>query len=139
MNTSTPEWKKRQATSYKENRRNFGDSNLPNTFDWLPEDELVEQVLGFFDHGSELIYPAKYIFVNIIYATLLERYFGRPFYESLDDSSLLDDSPIVVVYSQIKGVYDRVLYGLGSVDITLLPSTQSTVEYFRREFLIDGE
>ena len=125
--------------SYKENRNNFGDSNLPHTFEWLPEDELVHQVLGFFAHGSMLVYPAKYVFVNIVYAKLLEKYFGRSFYESLDDAELLDDSPIVVVYSQIKEVYDKVLAGLGDVDVTKLPSTQSTVDYFRHEFLIDEE
>ena len=132
-----PEWKVRQAKSYKEHKNNFGDSNLPHTFAWLPEDKLVEQVVGFFEHGSELIYPAKYIFVNIVYAHLLEKHFGRPFYESLDDAELLDDSPIVVVYSQIKGVYDKVLARLG--DIESYPSTKSTVEYFQREFLIEEE
>lgn len=137
MNISMPEWKLRQAKSYKEHNNNFGDSNLPHTFEWLPEDELVDQVVGFFEHGSELVYPAKYIFVNIVYAHLLEKYFGRPFYESLDDAELLDDSPIVVVYSQIKGVYDKVLARLG--DIESYPSTKSTVEYFRREFLIEEE
>ena len=101
----------------------------------MSENELVEQVVGFFEHGSELIYPAKYIFVNIVYAHLLEKYFGRPFYESLDDAELLDDSPIVVVYSQIKGVYDKVLARLG--DIESYPSVKSTIEYFRREFLIE--
>lgn len=137
MNISMPEWTIRQAKSYKENKNNFGDSNLPHTFEWLPEDELVDQVVGFFEHGSELIYPAKYIFVNIVYAHLLEKYFGRPFYESLDDAELLDDSPIVVVYSQIKGVYDKVLARLG--DIESYPSIESTADYFRREFLIGEE
>lgn len=138
MNTLT-EWGRRQAQAYRTTRGDFGDSNLPHTFEWLPEDELVAQVLGFFAHGSELVYPTKYVFVNIVYATLMEKYFGRPFYESLDDAEYLDDSPIVVVYSQIKGVYDKVLEGLNGVDVTQLPSTQSTIDYFRREFLIEEE
>lgn len=135
MSISTPEWIKRQTQAYRENKRNFGDSNLPHTFEWLPEDEFVDQVVGFFEHGSQLVYPAKYVFVNIVYAHLLEKYFHRPFYESLDDDKLLDDSSIVVVYSQIPNVYDKVLARLGNIDD--YPSVASTAEYFRREFLID--
>lgn len=101
----------------------------------MPEDEFVDQVVGFFEHGSQLVYPAKYVFVNIVYAHLLEKYFHRPFYESLDDDKLLDDSPIVVVYSQIPNVYDKVLARLGNIED--YPSVASTADYFRREFLID--
>ena len=131
------DWKERQRVSYQNHNNDFGDNNLTVRFEWLKEDDLVEQVVDFFRNGSELVYPAKYIFVNIVYSHFLEKYFDRDFYESLDDAEMIADSPCVVTYSQCKNVYDRVLEEIG--DIEQYPSIQTTYDYFKEEFLFDDE
>ena len=99
---------------------------------------LIKQVLDFFFTESQCIYPAKYIFCNIIYAYYLQKYFNLEFYQSLDDKDTLIDSPIYCLYSDKKRVYDQVIKVVYN-QIDLLSSCKKTRLYFKQEFLIFDE
>ena len=117
----------------------YTDNNLDYTIDLSQSSQqLVNQVLSFFNSGSELVYPAKYIFCNIVYSYFLNKYFGLDFYTQLNDKNTLIDSPIYCLYSDYKEVYDQVL------DIVLPNIEQNqhiskTRKYFKQEFLIADE
>lgn len=133
------EWERRRRLSYKLYAGLFDDVNLPyeiqNTND---DDALYHQVLYFFEHQSELIYPAKFIFCNIVYSYYLNKYFGEDFYESLDNKDLLADSPMILLYGDNKPLYDSILKEVMD-RIETLPSVVKTRHYFKMEFLINDE
>lgn len=133
------DWKRRRRIAYKLYRGMFDDANqqytIENEHDY---DKLAEQVIDFFNNGSQLIYPAKYVFCNIVYSYYLNKYFGVLFYQALDDRQTLFDSPCPLLYSDAKSMYDRVL----DVVLPNLESYQSidkTRHYFKMEFLISDE
>lgn len=97
---------------------------------------IPETVIHFFKTESELIYPAKSIFVGIIYAKCMEKYFNINFYDALNDKELLPDDPYFnkYLYSNYKGLYDYILKEIGS--IWKYKSIKKTVNYFKKEFLI---
>lgn len=133
------EWKQRRKLAYKLYRGLFNDANLPHTIENQHDlDALQQQVVDFFKNGSELIYPAKYVFCNIVYSYYLNKYFQVPFYEALDNRETLFDSPCPLLYHQAKQLYDNVIEQVID-DIESLPSTTKTRHYFKMEFLIADE
>ncbi len=77
-------------------------------------DDLIQEILDYFSKPvEELYYPAKSYAVAIIYAHLLEFYFGQNFWQSLSDSELFQRSaPFFLPYShskEITRVYDLAL------------------------------
>ena len=128
-------WKKRRKLSYLIN--DFDDTGLPYTIkEYSSDEELVSEIVNFFMHGSELIYPAKSYFVAIVYAKLLEKYFEADFYESLSNNELLPDDSFFVSYNNSRNVYDAVLKRIGNpLDYA---AADKTKEYFYQEFLVHG-
>ena len=109
----------------------WDDVSLPYTIDY---DNIINNVIKFFETESELVYPAKSYFVAIVYAKCLEKYFNIPFYESLDYEDLLFDDKYFVKYSDNNDVYDKIIEKIG--DIWQYKSIDKTVEYFKKEFLL---
>lgn len=113
----------------------WDDINLPYTVNYR---NVPNQVIKFFKTESKLVYPAKTIFVAIIYAKCLEEFFKVPFYEALDDDDLLPDDKYFkdYKYSKYKKEYDKILLKIGN--IWQYDSILKTIDYFKKEFLIDG-
>lgn len=123
--------KNKRTLSYLTNI--WDDVNLPYIVNY---NNIKEQVINFFNTESELIYPAKTIFVAIVYAKCLEKYFNIPFYESLSDIELLPDDMFFkdYNYNNNKELYDDIIDNLK--DIWYYESINKTVNYFKKEFLI---
>lgn len=113
----------------------WDDINLPYTVNYK---NIPNQVIKFFKTESKLVYPAKTIFVAIIYAKCLEEFFKVPFYEALDDDDLLPDDKYFkdYKYSKYKKEYDKIILKIGN--IWQYDSILKTIDYFKKEFLIDG-
>lgn len=101
------------------------------------EQELIEQVLLFFRTKSSCIYPAKYIFCNIVYSYYLNKYFDLDFKECLSDADVLKNSPIEYLYTAHKNVYDSILSKIDNIE--QYTSIKKTRLYFKQEFLIFDE
>lgn len=139
MKFSNANWQQRRQLAYRLYNGLFNDVNLPYTvIENQSDDDLVSQVIDFFEHGSELIYPAKYIFCNIVYSYYLHKYFACDFSAQLNDLNTLYDSPCPVLYSDRPNVYKRILDAI-SPDVEKYQSTSKTRKYFKMEFLIDDE
>ena len=128
-------WKNRRKLSYIIN--DFDDVNLPYTVRTYDSDEaLIKEIVYFFINGSELIYPAKSYFVALVYAKLLEKYFGVDFYTVLEDKELLPDDIFFVTYNNSREIYDSVLKIIGNpLDYE---AAEKTKKYFYQEFMVDG-
>ena len=129
------DWKARREIANK--LIEFNDVNLPE-IEWVDYDtheQLASRVIEFFETESELEYPAKHIFVNIVYSYLMEYYFDEDFEEILMDDEFLADSPYSVPYHEYEDVYEEVLASIS--DIRDYESTQKTIDYFKEEFLLD--
>ena len=122
--------KKRQY-SYSINK--WDDTDLAYSENWL---YIVPTVIDFFTYSSSLIYPAKSFFVAIVYAKCLEKYFGGHYLQYLDKRDLLPDDKFFSTYSEAKQLYDSILMELPD-NIFDLASTQKTINYFKKEFLIE--
>lgn len=133
------DWKARRKIAYKLYNGLFDDYNLQyKVIKDQTDDQLIDQVIDFFINGSELIYPAKYIFCNIIYSYYLNKYFSVDFYQALDNIDTLYDSPCPVLYHDRPHVYNSIISAI--IDrIELLPSVNKTRHYFKMEMLIDDE
>lgn len=103
----------------------------------VPGAELIEQILSYFQRPvKQLIYPAKSYAVAIIYARLLNQYFGVPTHKALDDPDLfLGNDKFFVPYGRAKFVYDVILERNLSIN-TSLPQVRATVDYFMKEFYL---
>jgi hypothetical protein len=99
--------------------------------------ELIEQVLLFFETESSCIYPAKYIFCNIIYSYYLNKYFDLDFKKCLADEDVLKNSPVEYSYKDHVDIYNAILSKLK--DIESYTSIKKTRLYFKQEFLIFDE
>lgn len=122
--------KYRRMLSYHLNK--WDDKNLEYTIDTK---DVKSQVVDFFKHGSKLVYPAKSYFVAIVYAKCMEKYFNQDFYVNLDDFELLVDDKYFVTYSNDQKLYDEILEEIG--DIWQYESINKTVEYFKKEYMVD--
>ena len=128
-------WKNRRKLSYLYN--DFDDINLPYTVKTYDSDKaLIKEIVSFFIKGSELIYPAKSYFVALVYAKMLEKYFGVDFYTALEDKELLPDDIFFVTYNNNREIYDSVLKTIGNpLDYE---AAEKTKKYFYQEFMVDG-
>lgn len=132
-------WMQRRKIAYKLYDGLFNDNNLPiKVINNQTDEQLAEQVIDFFKNGSELIYPAKYIFCNIVYSYYLHKYFQCDFNAQLNDLNTLYDSPCPILYNDRPNVYKHVLTAINP-NIETYQSTSKTRKYFKMEFLIDDE
>ena len=128
-------WKNRRKLSYLYN--DFDDINLPYIVKTYDSDKaLIKEIVSFFINGSELIYPAKSYFVALVYAKMLEKYFGVDFYIALEDKELLPDDIFFVTYNNSREIYDSVVKISGNP--LNYESSEKTKQYFYQEFMIDG-
>ena len=125
---------KRRSLAYKLNC--FDDTNLPFVFKEQGTEEIIEQVLHFFNNESLLIYPAKSYFVAIVYSFCMQKYFGIDFIEALNDEQLLFDDPYFVPYSKSKHIYDSILCHIDG-SVLEKKSCTKTVNYFKQEFMVE--
>lgn len=104
-------------------------------------DRITERAVEYFekyDDSGTLYYPAKSYAVAILYALLLEEYFGGSFESYLKDSELLDRDSYFVPYLKDKETYDSILSNIDINKINYaLPSIRITRDYFIKEFLLD--
>lgn len=128
------DWNKRREISYRLNQ--WDDVNLPYLYVDRKHDDLANRVIGFFENGSELEFPAKYVFCNIIYAYYIVKYFGGDFYQLLDDKRLLFDSPSQLLYHDDKYAYDKIIAKV-LPNLESYQSIKKTRDYFNREFMIN--
>lgn len=123
--------KKRRRLSYRLNQWDDVDLGYEVNFN-----NIYEQVIEFFHSGSSLVYPAKSYFVAVIYASCMERFFQKDFYESLDDVELLPDDPYFIPYGKSPELYNRIIYNIKD-SIWKYDSINTTVNYFKKEFLLE--
>lgn len=134
------EWKDRQrlyALTWKHH-----DDIHPVVVDgsFLTRPDAAEFVCTYFTHEWEkLVYPAKAFAVALVYAKLIERYFGADLYVALNDPDLLLGDRFFSPYSSHPRIYDRSIEILTAEKLwefedSALPQVQSTVGYFKREF-----
>ena len=97
---------------------------------------VSSQVINFFKSESQLIYPAKSFFVAIVYAACFEKFFNEDFYKMLNDDELLPDDKYFVPYHKAKETYDNIFSVINCNEVLSYVSTQKTVEYFKKEFLL---
>ena len=101
--------------------------------------EVISGVRDYFTKPLDtLIYPDKSYAVAIIYATLLERYFGVPLMKSLEDPDLLfGNDQYFVPYEPIitRLIYDEILDEFPPFDEEI-PQVAATINYFKREFYL---
>ena len=132
-------WQERRKTANKLYKYVYTDQNLDYQFDDNNQDQhLIDTVIDYFNNGSELVYPEKYIFCNIVYSYYLNKYFGLDFYKMLDSALTIPDSPMYYYYSDNKFVYDQILKQI----LPKIESFQSIVKtrhYFKQEFSINDE
>lgn len=72
-----------------------------------------------------------------MYAKCLEKFFNEDFYKSLDDPELLVDDKYFKPYSKDLETYNVILDTIG--DVLSYKSVEKTVQYFKKEFLVDCE
>jgi len=107
----------------------------------IVSEELVDNALRYFESKTfPLIYPAKAYSVAIIYATLIEKVYGFPVRESLDDPDLfLGQDPYFKRYSEDPDTYEQILTKLeGMANWIESGWSPQTVEYFYAECTEEG-
>jgi hypothetical protein len=136
----TMDWRKRRTISYIKNSTNFGDTHLDFFEVQMDNDQLFNIIIKFFETKSELLYPAKSYYVAIIYAWLLNKYFGEDIRIALNYADLLNyDDMYFVRYDDNKDLYDRLIEKVienlekGVYD----SSIEETRSYFNKEFIIN--
>lgn len=131
------DWRERRRIAYLLYGNDWGDSGHKFVHKQYTDDQqLIDDVVDMFENGSTLTFPAKYVFVNIIYCYFLNKVFGVDFYQALDDRSVLFDSPYPILYHEKREAYDAILAKTLDKIITY-DSIKPTVRYFEREFLLD--
>lgn len=130
-------WKERRIVSNRLYHKHT-DENLPYTIENLSDEAMTAQVLHFFFTESQLVYPAKFIFCNIVYAYYMQEYFQLDFRRCLNDREVLTESPVECYYDERPQVYEAVIPLVYPV-LPELPSVVKTRHYFKQEFLIHDE
>lgn len=106
----------------------------------ISEAELVQDVIDYFTiEVPELKYPSKIYAVAIIYAQLLEEYFGVDFHQSLSDPSLfLGNAKEFKTYPESKNVYDRILSSVDRHNLKReLSQVGTSIKAFEQEFWVE--
>lgn len=96
----------------------------------------------FYEPWDQLIYPAKAFAVALVYAKLIEKYFGTNMYNALKDGDLLLGDRYFYDYTKQPQIYDVAINMLTDKELWDFESSSigqvlSTVEYFKREFWLD--
>lgn len=137
--TKLPEFiRERRELAYQ--FQEFDDVNLERSvYIYNTDNELAEQVIEFFVLGSRLVYPPKSYFVAIVYEFCMQKYFHVAGMLNADD--LLDKDEFFVPYYKKPEVYNRILSELYLRDIRIFgnPHIEKTINYFKQEFLIEGD
>lgn len=121
-------WQNRRKLYYL--THNIIDTNLKYQYN----QNIIGNTIDFFKNGSKLIYPAKSYYVAIIYAFLLQEYFGENFYQMLNNKNLLNnDDKYFKSYSEDKLTYDKIISQVFPLDLNKIKDTSN---YFFKEFLI---
>lgn len=110
------------------------------------EDTDVSRIVEYFTtDGINLSFPAKSYAVAIIYAILIEHYFGDSVIDTLDDPHLfVGTDKHFVRYSDDRDTYDQALALLGDITaVSLIQSpihnVQKTISYFNQEVLLNED
>lgn len=119
--------------------KRYTDSNLQYSTLSLDDNALAKLVIKYFEAESELCYPAKYIFCNIVYAYYAEKYFKLPFYEALQWPELLANSPNEYLYKEHQQVYDAIIEKVLPCIEKYEKAIKKTRLYFKQEFCIYDE
>ena len=119
-------------------------SDALENFDIIVDrDDLVVPAIAYFtDPTDVLVYPAKSYAVALIYARMLWEHFNEPFYEVLDDPTLLfENDEYFIPYSQDPETYDDIIDAFGGYDKIPLTGkwVDYTVQYFRDECMGEAE
>ena len=108
---------------------------------WEESSEIVQPALDYFkEQKFPLIYPAKSYAVAIIYATLIEKEYGFPLRETLNDPDLfLGQDDFFVTYDQDPFNYEAILAGLEEIPNWLESGwAPQTAKYFYAECTAEG-
>lgn len=109
--------------------------------DWVTSPELVDNALSYFRKAEfPIIYPAKSYAVAIIYAKMIEQYYGIALRDSLNDTDLfLGHDEFFVPYNQDPETYEAILERLKGIPDWLQSGwAPKTVEYFYLECTAEG-
>ncbi len=108
--------------------------------DYQTSDDVLEHCMRqWTDSSAALTFPSKSINVAVIYARLLEHYFGNTAIEYLQDPHLLFDLdrfylPLPNYETEYAEMLDVITFE--SISASKCESVQKTVAYFHAEFLI---
>jgi hypothetical protein len=141
------EWKTRQQiTNRLHEHTDIADASKVTVWDRskLLPGAFEYWVISYFrlPGDGQLHYPQKSYAVALVYAKLLEQYFGESFYDVLDDRDLLLGDKYFVRYSEDRATYDSIIRELTRQDMwnfeaNPISQVQATVRYFKKEFLLD--
>lgn len=109
--------------------------------EWVESPELVNNAIAYFQADVfPLVYPAKSYSVAIIYATLLEKEYGIPLRESLNDKDLfLGDDDFFVTYDTDPETYEAILSKLSDIPNWIQSGwAPKTANYFYLECTVEG-
>jgi hypothetical protein len=138
-----PDYKYIQLKNLK--LKDYGDNidKLDYLEQHLSEKDLINEIFNYFlRQQDQLIFPAKSYAVAIIYSRLIEKYFGTPLLESLNDSNLFwETDRFFTPYAEKKIVYDHVMrmldqYQLWDFEESRIENVLKTVYFFKQEFSI---
>lgn len=116
-------------------------SDDKSNFQEVVEKEVVNNAINFFHVQDPIaIYPAKSYAVAVIYALLLEEYYGEDVYESLNDPDLLNrQDEYFVLYKEDPESYDAIIKHVkGLSDWKVGGWVPYTVNYFKLECTQEG-
>lgn len=111
----------------------------------MTTDEFADSVITYFypNTSTVLNYPQKSYAVAIIYASLLNQYFGEDLVVALRDPELLyNNDKFFVPYQTDTEAYNNIVMqltkrGLWEFEKNTSEQVQITVASFKHEFLID--
>ena len=85
---------------------------------------------------NKVEFPGKSYAVAIIYSYLLEKNFGVPFFESLNNKNLfVGNDKYFVVYEEDPSTYDAILARIKNIEAAFeFSQVKKTWEYFQAEF-----
>ena len=77
----------------------------------------LKDAVDYLTKKGEIKYPIKSYMVAIIYATLINKHYGDPFYETLNDPDLfLGEDSFFKTYDADKETYDSIIKAIEEVD-----------------------
>ncbi|TFG95661.1 hypothetical protein E4H12_12840 [Candidatus Thorarchaeota archaeon] len=101
------------------------------------------KTVSYFEQDwPDIVQPCKSYAVALVYARLLERYFNEDFITVLSDPELLFKDKHFVPYSANSALYDQLISmmtyrELWDFESNPISQVQTTVRYFKKEFLLE--